>query len=80
MVEIEGTFTSASEIEHAEEALGWKIDAFLRSKGWEQRSNTPGCYWMWHRTIGGVVYACHRDDAVSMQRAIEDAEWPETES
>jgi hypothetical protein len=67
-------FVSVMEIRLAEEDLGFKVDAYLRSKGWRNTSKTPGCYWMWLREIDGVTYMVERDHAVRIQAHLENAE------
>jgi hypothetical protein len=41
-----GPIGSASEVTWQKEQLGFRIDAFLRSRGWTHTSSTPGCFWM----------------------------------
>jgi hypothetical protein len=72
MVEIEGHFSSAREIASAQEDIGYKINSYLRQRGWEHTSTTPGCYWMWKRTIDGVVYMVDTDAAVRIQGTFEE--------
>jgi hypothetical protein len=31
------------------EELGFSEDGYLRSHGWKQTSNTPGCLWLWEK-------------------------------
>ena len=33
------------------EMLEFKIDALLRAKGWTHTSSTPGCFWLWTKTV-----------------------------
>ena len=66
-----GPIGSASEAMWQEEQLGFRIDAFLRSRRWAHTSTTPGRFWMWHKTIEGVSMYVDRDHAVSIERAIE---------
>ncbi len=61
------------------EQLGFKMDAYLRSHGWEHTSSTPSCHWLWRKkTPGGEILLVDRDMAISIQRgscAIRGNEW-----
>lgn len=49
------------------EDVEYEIDAFLRSKGWNHTSSTPGCLWMWEREIDGRRVLVDKEHALSMQ-------------
>jgi hypothetical protein len=38
-----------NEIERLRRDAEEKRDRWLRNRGWEYTSSTPGCYWMWKR-------------------------------
>ena len=61
------------------EQLGFAEDAYLRSHGWTQTSNTPGCLWLWQKqTPDGRTLLVDKDTAISMQShscAIRGNEW-----
>lgn len=42
---------SYDDVMHEREMLEFAIDAFLRSKGWTHTSSTPGCLWLWCKTL-----------------------------
>lgn len=44
-------FKSLDDVRHEREMLEYEVDAFLRSKGWTHSSSTPGCFWLWCKTI-----------------------------
>jgi len=58
--------------------IEWKIrelecerEAWLRSKGWKQTSQTIGSYWMWEREIGGRVYLVGTESACQIQDSMD---------
>lgn len=38
-------------VRYEREMLEFKVDAYLRSKGWEHTSSTPGCLWLWVKLV-----------------------------
>jgi hypothetical protein len=60
------------------EQLDFKVEAYLREKGWKHTSDTPGSYWMWEREIGGRVYLVERATALRIQSHHDARErWPD---
>jgi hypothetical protein len=55
------------EVEYQREMLSHRIDAYLRKAGWDYTSNTPGCVWLWTRTIGDRVLLVNRETALRIQ-------------
>ena len=41
-------------------------ERYLRACGWRHTSDTPGCFWLWIKTIGGVTYAVSEEHALRM--------------
>lgn len=42
---------TVDDVRHEREMLEYEVDAFLRKKGWEHSSSTPGCYWLWSKEL-----------------------------
>ncbi len=42
---------TVGEVTHARVMLDFEVDSFLRSKGWEHTSQTPGCLWLWTKLV-----------------------------
>lgn len=71
---------SAEDADIQREHLGFRIAAYLREKGWKHTSSTPGCFWLWEKTLAdGRVVLVNQDMAIGMQRDFEDAEEPASE-
>lgn len=62
---------SVAEARWQEEQLGFRIDAFLRSRGWGHTSSTPGSLWLWTKLIKGHEYFVPRDTAMHMEATLE---------
>ncbi len=66
-------------ITEAENELMSVKASYLRSHGWENTSDTPGCIWLWRKkTPKGEVLLVDTDLAVSMQShscSIRGNEW-----
>lgn len=41
---------------------------FLRVSGWKATSSTPGCYWLWQRTRGGMTVQVGESLAIAMAK------------
>ena len=63
------------QIEGAQEALKWRVEAYLRAKGWEHTSATVDCCWRWFKKIKGRYYGCGTDEAFKIQDAIDREEY-----
>lgn len=69
---------STEDVTYEREQLEFKVDAFLRNRGWKSTSNTPGCYWLWERKLeDGRVALVNKELALSMERQFEA--WRELE-
>lgn len=66
-----GDIGSTSEARWQEEQLGFRLDAFLRKRGWDHTSSTPGSFWMWHKKIDGIRMYVDREHALSIERSQE---------
>lgn len=51
---------------------------FLRSRGWQYTSHTPGFIWMWQRTLHGVSILLSQQGALECERAILAGDAPTT--
>lgn len=55
------------------EQLNFKKDAWLRKKGWDFTSSTPGHLWLWKKEINNYgTILTNRDSAIHMQLWIEN--------
>lgn len=63
--------TDYDDVLEAQNEAGYVADTYLRERGWEYSSSTPGCYWLWSKEIDGKRWTGGRDLAISMQRAID---------
>ena len=62
------------------EQLEYRVDAWLRSKGWKSTSSTPGCMWLWERTLeDGRTVIVNKSTAESMQDWFDFQATPEPE-
>lgn len=66
-------------IEQARLELEQEENRYLRSHGWTETSDTPGCLWLWRKaTPKGEVLLVDKSTAISMQAhscAIRGNEW-----
>lgn len=66
------------------EQLGFREAAWLRAKGWKHTSSTPGCFWLWMKTIepphatqacpAGTVILVDQDMALTLQERMDGLE------
>lgn len=55
-----------------QEFLRFRIDAYLRGRGWIYTSDTPGNFWLWSRELdNGRTILVPRDTAISIQESLE---------
>ena len=66
-----GPIGSTSEARWQEEQLGFRLDAFLRKRGWAHTSSTPGSFWMWTKLVNGQEMYVDRDHALAIERHLE---------
>jgi hypothetical protein len=66
-----GNIGSTAEVRWQEEQLGFRIDAFLRSRGWAKTSSTPGSLWLWTKPIKGEKYYVEQATALRMEATLE---------
>lgn len=66
-----GPIGSTSEARWQEEQLGFRLDVFLRSRGWEHTSSTPSSFWMWHKKVKGIAMYVDRECALGIERNLE---------
>jgi hypothetical protein len=66
-----GFIGSVAEAKWQGEQLSYRVDAFLRSRGWKHTSSTPGSYWLWHKTIDGVPMYVDQAHALGIESAQE---------
>jgi len=66
-----GPIGSTSEARWQEEQLVFRVDAFLRSRGWADTSSTPGCFWMWTKMIKGQEMYVTREHAMGIEAHLE---------
>lgn len=62
-------------IEAAQADLGWRKEAYLRSRGWEHTSGTVDCCWRWFKKIDDRHYGCGTDDAFKIQECVDREEY-----
>lgn len=48
------------------------IHKFLDERGWEHTSSTPGCYWMYKKTINGCVFLVGPETALNFEHALDE--------
>lgn len=55
------------------EEICFRKDAWLRKKGWNQTSSTPGSLWLWKKDLPGfgTMYV-NQDSALHMQSWIDE--------
>jgi hypothetical protein len=59
---------SKNDARYQREMLEYRVDAWLRSKGWKSTCDTPGSLWLWQRTLDdGRVALVNKSTAESMQ-------------
>ena len=66
-----GPIGSVAEARWQEEQHGFRIDAFLRSRGWGHTSSTPGSLWLWTKRIAGKTYYVDRASAMRMEASLD---------
>ena len=66
-----GPIGSMSEARWQSEQLGFRIDAFLRSRGWAHTSATPGSFWLWTKIVNGQELYVDQSHAVSIEGHLE---------
>ena len=66
-----GPIGSTSEARWQAEQLGFRLDAFLRKRGWGHTSSTPGSFWMWTKMVNGQEMDVSRDNALGIERSLE---------
>ena len=60
------------DVQWEREQLDFREDAMLTRLGWKHTSNTPGCYWLWQRTLDdGRVVLVDKANAISMSEYLE---------
>lgn len=64
-----------NQINAAEQALVGRKEKYLRTKGWEHSSSTPGSRWMWFKEVDGRHYGCGADDAFRIQKSIDSRDY-----
>ena len=63
------------QIESAVDAIRYRKEAYLRTKGWDHTSSTVGCYWMWFKTVNERHYGCCTEDAFRIQSVTDRQEY-----
>lgn len=63
------------QVERLVESIRPRKESYLRVKGWEASSSTPGCYWMWFKEVRGKHYGCSTDDAFRIQSNLDRDEY-----
>ena len=59
---------AAAKIDDESEELSHRLDVLLRKRGWKNHSKTPGCIWMWEKTMpDGRVILTNRANARSFE-------------
>jgi hypothetical protein len=66
-----GDIGSTGEARWQEEQLRFRVEAFLRKRGWTHTSSTPGSFWMWFKNIDGVPMYVTQQHAMSIERSQE---------
>jgi hypothetical protein len=66
-----GAIGSVAEARWQGEQLSFRVDAFLRSRGWEHTSSTPGSYWLWGKTIDGKAFWVDQAHALGIEASQE---------
>ena len=61
------------ELEEAVDKLRFKEQRFLKENGWDYTSSTPHARWLWKKEIDGITYCMNKEDAIDLQRYLEDA-------
>lgn len=62
------TFKTAWDIDYAREMMEYRVDAFLRARGWKTTCNTPGSYWLWEKEVDGASLIVGKELALSMEK------------
>ena len=66
-----GAIGSVAEAKWQGEQLQFRVDAFLRSRGWTHSSSTPGSFWTWSKTIDGRTYYVGHAWALGIESSLE---------
>jgi hypothetical protein len=56
-------------LDRESEKLGFGAAEFLRSRGWQYTSNTPGRVWLWRKQIGADWFLVGERTALGIERA-----------
>jgi hypothetical protein len=66
-----GPIGSVAEAKWQGEQLSFRVDVFLRSRGWKHTSSTPGSYWLWGKTIDGKTLWVDQAHALGIESSQE---------
>lgn len=59
-----------SDVQYEREQLEFEVDALLRKRGWKHTSSTPGCHWLWEKTLpDGRVALVTKEVALRFEQA-----------
>lgn len=73
-------FTFFDEIESDHSSLKHESEKFMLSRGWQHTSSTPGCVWMWQKTLpDGRIILTNFSTAVDIEKEITSDECPYSE-
>lgn len=60
------------EINEQEKSLIFAKEKLLRKFGWEYSSSNPLAHWMWEKIIDGKRYTLSQNDALDMERRLQE--------
>lgn len=63
-------FKSVADVHWEREKFDYDVDAFLRSRGWEHTSETPGSLWLWVKTVEWKRYGRAGEPAKTVSERI----------
>lgn len=67
----QSTFDIVSHLRSTREDLEYRVDAFLRERGWKSTSSTPGAYWLWEREVKGRTILVEKEMALNIEEYLE---------
>ena len=67
----DGDIGSGSEARWQKDQWSVRVDAFLRKRGWNHTSSTPGSYWLWNKVIDGKSLYVDQGHALSIEASQE---------
>lgn len=65
----EETLKNMDDVRYEREQLEFRVDAFLRTRGWKSTCSNPASLWLWERMLGdGRVVLVDKDTALAFEQ------------